>query len=199
MDCSRRFLVLHGWQNRRPVEHWQWQLVDSLRASGEQVLYPQLPSTDRPVLEEWSGLVRAELAQLGNGERVVIAHSLAVPLWLHLAPSLTADESVERVLLVAPPSPMVLRGFDEVAAFGEIVPDPAVVAIAARSTRFVCSDDDPYCPEGIEAAYADLDLDLDVLHGAGHINPDAGYGAWPAVLAWCREPSTRLTPRTSMT
>jgi hypothetical protein len=33
---SRRFLVLHGWENHRPRDHWQWQLVETLRASGEQ-------------------------------------------------------------------------------------------------------------------------------------------------------------------
>jgi predicted alpha/beta hydrolase family esterase len=41
---QRRFLVLHGWQNRRPREHWQHWLTDSLRATGERVRYPQLPT-----------------------------------------------------------------------------------------------------------------------------------------------------------
>lgn len=71
----RRFLVLHGWQNHRPRQHWQWQLVEALRSDGEQVLYPQLPDPDRPSLDLWIEVLRAELAQLGDGERVVLAHS----------------------------------------------------------------------------------------------------------------------------
>ena len=32
---------------------------------------------------------------------------------------------------------------------------------------------------------APLGIPVDVLPGAGHVNPDAGYGPWPAVEAWC--------------
>jgi predicted alpha/beta hydrolase family esterase len=191
----RRFLVLHGWQNHRPRHHWQWQLVEALRSDGEQVLYPQLPDPDRPSRDLWTELLRAELAQLGDDERVVIAHSLAVPLWLHAAPLLTAAERVDRVLLISPPSPAVLAGHEEVAGFSRIRPDPAALRAAAGSTRLVYGDDDPYCPEGVPAAYPALDVDRDVIVGGRHLDPDAGYGAWPSVRAWCHDPATRLVAR----
>ena len=35
----------------------------------------------------------------------------------------------------------------------------------------------------------------DVLPGQGHINPDAGYGPWPAVEAWARDGAVPLTAR----
>jgi hypothetical protein len=120
---TRRFLVLHGGQNRRPAHHWQWQLVESLRATGEQVLYLQFPEPDRPVLATWTELLGAELAQLGTGGRVVVAHCFAVPVYR--APG----------------------------------------------------------------------IDTDPLPGAAHLDPDAGYGRWPAAEAWCRDPQSRLTPR----
>jgi predicted alpha/beta hydrolase family esterase len=192
---SRRFLVLHGWQNRRPPQHWQWQLVEALRIAGEQVLYPQLPDPDKPSLDAWTELLHAELAQLGEGERVVIAHSLAIPLWVHAARGLAPSERVERVLLVAPPSPGVLRSHPEVAAFGNVTLDAAAVASAATTNRMACSDNDPYCPEGAEVAYATLGLDTDIIPGGGHLDPDTGYGNWRAPLAWCLDPNTRLTPR----
>jgi predicted alpha/beta hydrolase family esterase len=192
---SRRFLVLHGWQNRRPPQHWQWQLVEALRIAGEQVLYPQLPDTDEPSLDTWTELLHAEVAQLGEGERIVIAHSLAVLLWVHAAPDLAPSERVDRVLLVAPPSPSVLRSHPEVAAFGDVTLDAAAVASAATTTRMACSDNDPYCPEGAQVAYATLGLDTDIISGGGHLDPDSEYGNWPAALGWCLDPSTRLTPR----
>jgi predicted alpha/beta hydrolase family esterase len=192
---SRRFLVLHGWQNRRPRQHWQWQLVEALRRGGEQALYPQLPDPDRPSLDAWTELVHAELAQLGQGERIVIAHSLAVPLWLHIAREVTAGEHVDRVLLAAPPSPRVLRTHEELMAFAEVEQDALAVAAASTTTRLVCSDNDPYCPEGGSLAYAAIGLDADVIPDGQHLDPDAGYGAWPAVLHWCHDPSVRLTPR----
>ncbi|MGF7236425.1 MAG: RBBP9/YdeN family alpha/beta hydrolase [Frankia sp.] len=194
---SRRFLVLHGWQNRRPPAHWQWQLVDALRATGEQVLYPQLPDPDRPSLEGWTELLHAELAQLGGGERVVIAHSLAVLLWLHAADGLASGELVTRVLLVSPPSPAVLAAHPEVAAFARIRPDPAAVARAAVTTRLVCGDNDPYCPGGAVTVYGALGLDTDVVPDGQHLDPDAGYGRWPSALAWCLDPTARLVPNVS--
>jgi len=75
---DRRFLVLHGYQNHRPAGHWQWLLTEQLRTAGEQVLYPQLPAPEQPSRADWTALLRAELAQLGTGERVVVAHSLGV-------------------------------------------------------------------------------------------------------------------------
>ena len=192
---SRRVLVLHGWQNHRPPGHWQWQLTESLRAAGEQTLYPQFPSPDEPSRAEWTALLRAELAQLGGGERIVIAHSLAVWLWLSAAGDLTPDERVDRVLLVAPPAPEMLAGFPEVAEFARVPQDRAALARAAGSTRLVAGDDDRYCPGGAAAVFAGLHLPVDMLPGAGHLDLDAGYGRWPSVEAWCRDPGTTLTPR----
>jgi predicted alpha/beta hydrolase family esterase len=194
-DGGRRFLVLHGWQNHRPAGHWQWQLTEALRAGGEQVLYPQFPSPDEPSLAGWTRLLRAELAQLGSGERVVVAHSLAVPLWLSAAGTLTPDERVDRVLLVAPPAAAVLARHPEVEEFARVPQDPTALAHAAGTTRLAASDDDPYCPGGAAGVFAGLGLDTDVLPGAAHLDLDAGYGRWPAVEAWCRDPATRLTPR----
>jgi predicted alpha/beta hydrolase family esterase len=195
MVGRRRFLVLHGWQNRRPVRHWQWQLVESLRSAGEQVLYPQFPEPDRPDLGTWVALARAELAQLGSGERVVLAHSLAVPLWLRVAQGLDHQQRVDRVLLVAPPSPVVLARHAEVAAFATVPHDRTSVSAASASTRMVCGDDDPYCPEGAPVAYADLGLDCDIIRGGRHLDPDAGYGPWPSIRAWCLDPTGTVSSR----
>jgi predicted alpha/beta hydrolase family esterase len=196
---SRRFLVLHGWENHRPPGHWQWQLAETLRASGEQVLYPQFPDPDRPSLAAWQALLRAELAQLGTGERVVVAHSLAVSLWLHAAPLLTAQERVDRVLLVAPASPDVLAAHPEVEEFSRVRFDPAAMASVAGTTRLVSGDGDPYCPEGAGVAYPGLTVDADRVPGGRHLDMDAGYGAWPSMVAWCRNPGTRLVGRDTAT
>src|SRR6266498_5679850 len=59
-------VILHGVENWRPREHWQWWLTDQLRDRGEQVLYPQLPSPSSPALDEWLSVLHGELAQLGT-------------------------------------------------------------------------------------------------------------------------------------
>ena len=192
---TRRFLVLHGWTNRRERGHWHRELVDELRASGEQVLYPQLPGTDAPTLASWTDVLRAELDMLGGGERVVVAHSLATMLWLHATALLTGAERVDRVLLVAPPSPRQLALHDETAEFSRVKLDPVPLARAARSTRMVYGVGDEWAPEGADVAFAQLGLDCDRIPGGAHLNPDSGYGRWPSMAAWCRDPATRLTAR----
>ncbi|MFC9287263.1 RBBP9/YdeN family alpha/beta hydrolase [Streptomyces sp. NPDC057052] len=191
----RSFLVLHGWQNHRPADHWQHWLADRLTERGHAVAYPQLPDPDDPALEVWLG----ELARLIDGldagrERVVVAHSLSVVLWLQaVARGLPGLDAVDRVLLVAPPSAPVLAGHPEVAEFalpsldGLTLPCP---------TRLVAGDDDPYCPEGVQSAYGTpLGLTAEVLPGAAHLDLDAGYGSWPSVLEWCENGDARFTVR----
>ena len=112
----------------------------------------------------------------------MVCHSLACVLWLHHVAAEGAE--AERVLLVAPPSPAgvpdVLSGF---------FPAPAT---EPANARLVCSDDDPYCPEGAATLFPGP---ADILPGQGHINPDAGYGPWPAVEAWARDGTVPLTAR----
>src|SRR4051812_23336540 len=152
MSRARRFLVVHGWQNHRPAGHWQRWLTESLRASGEQVLYPQLPDPDMPSLATWTAVLRDELAMLGDGERVVICHSLGCLLWLRPAEPAAAEHRVDRVLLVCPPGPSTLP--PELAPFHAAPFDGAAVRASARArVELVCTDADPWCPEGAATFY----------------------------------------------
>jgi predicted alpha/beta hydrolase family esterase len=186
MGDERRFLVLHGWQNRRPREHWQHWLTDSLRCTGEQVLYPQLPDPELPSLDEWLAVLRDELRMLGDGERVVIAHSLGCLLWLRHAETASAADVVDRVLLVCPPAPSALPA--ALAPFHAAPFDGGAVKRSARRVELVCSDADPWCPGGAAGLFGRaLDLPVHVVQGAGHLSLDEGYGPWPAVERWARD------------
>jgi predicted alpha/beta hydrolase family esterase len=73
------------------------------------------------------------------------------------------------------------------------------VRAAADTTRLVCSDDDPYCPaRGAAEHWArPLDLEVDELPGAGHLNVEAGYGPWPAMEDWCLGRVRTFAPSTA--
>jgi predicted alpha/beta hydrolase family esterase len=192
---EKSFLLLHGWENRRPAAHWQHWLAGELAAAGAQVLYPQLPEPDVPVLEEWLLDLRRYTAAMRGEETVVIAHSLAVLLWWTAALS-DQPVAVDRVLLVAPPSPAFLRE-QAVAAFvpGDMEHRPIDRAVL-DTVRIVAGDDDLYCPGGARAVYADrYAIDTDVVPGGGHLDVASGYGPWPPVLQWCHDPTTRVRAR----
>jgi uncharacterized protein len=184
---SRSFLILHGLEGSGPG-HWQTWLAARLRADSERVAYPDLPDADMPTLSAWREALDGELAALPEGEVIVVCHSLACLLWLHHVAE--GGRQANRVLLVAPPSEGA--NAPQIAAFFP-VPLPAL----AGGARLVCSDDDPYCPEGAATLYGEpLGIPVDLLPGGGHLNPDAGYGSWPAVESWCLSASTssRIAP-----
>ncbi|ASQ98268.1 hypothetical protein CGL27_39290 [Streptomyces sp. 11-1-2] len=183
---ARRFLMVHGVQHRRPRQHWLWWLTEALRQRGEQVLYPQFPTPEQPSMSEWIDLLHAELAQLGDQERVVVCHSLGCALWLRAAQTLPADLRVTRVLLVSPLGDQaftVANGNEEFKL--ERVDRELLAAASTKPPHVVVSATDPYAPVNPRAWSAALGLDCDVLPAAGHITPGDGYGPWPAALAWC--------------
>lgn len=194
---SRSFLILHGWQNHRPVDHWEHWLANELTARGHAVTYPQLPDPDHPELVVWLDRLQAHLdAQGPEPERVVVCHSLAVPLWLHAVARGRAR--ADRVLLVAPPSDEVMAGYEDIAGFVGSGATAAHLRTAAPVTRLVAADNDPYCPGGAAKEYGvPLDLDTDVIPGGAHLDLDAGYGAWPSVLDWCLDPAVHLSGRSA--
>ncbi|MEU4426654.1 alpha/beta hydrolase [Actinoplanes sp. NPDC024001] len=184
------FLLLHGWQNRRPPAHWQHWLAGELTARGHTVEYPQLPDPDCPHVDAWLAELQTRLTALPGPHRTVLCHSLGCLLWLNAAARSAVPVPVDRVLLVAPPSREVTLRNPEIAAFA--LP-PALTAdhlrSAATHTRLIGTDNDPYCPPGPEAAYGrPLAIPTTVLAGAAHLNIDAGYGPWPSVLDWCLSP-----------
>jgi predicted alpha/beta hydrolase family esterase len=176
---TRSFLILHGLEGSGP-DHWQTWLSGRLRERGEHVRYPDLPDPFDPHPDDWLAALRPELAAL-EGERIVLCHSLATLLWLLHARS-GATDAADRVLLVAPPCT------DDVEPVVRFRPDGVTaedVRRAAKSTRMLCSDADPYCPAGAASTFGDpLVLDYEVIPGAGHLNTDAGYGPWPEVESW---------------
>jgi predicted alpha/beta hydrolase family esterase len=191
-------LILHGWQNRRPPGHWHRRLADTLTDLGHQVVYPQLPEPDEPVLADWLAAAQAGFDSLTGARRVVVAHSLGTLAWLHLAndPARGGVEA-DQLALVAVPSPVVIGAEPVIAEFAfTLAADGTKQHSGAREGVVVFSDDDPYDPEGSGARLGvPLGLRPVPFAGQGHVNPDSGYGEWPAILAWCLDPAAEITPR----
>ena len=187
-----RALILHGYEGN-DAGHWQSWLAEELRAAGHEVAYPDLPDPLHPELDAWLGV----LAEHRQGARdVVVCHSLACLLWLHHRAR--GAPPARRVLLVAPPGPSAAGQVPALAGFfpAPLEPDHA------QGARLVCSDDDPYCPEDAREAYAKpLRIAADLLPGAGHVNPDTGFGPWPAARDWMVSPSgpRKLGPSVDVT
>lgn len=178
------FLILHGLENHRPPQHWQFQLAAELVRRGHDVRYPGLPNPDAPQLDEWLAVLDDELASLAGGELTVVCHSLACLLWCHAAAGKPSAQT-DRLMLVSPPDS---RAVPEAGASFRLQRfDPEALRRSARGElAIVCSDADPYNPPGAQALYGDpLGVQATIISGGGHITPDDGYGRWPLVEDWC--------------
>lgn len=184
MTVASRFLILHGLENHRPPQHWQFLLAAGLVERGYDVRYPALPDADNPELSRWLAALRDELAGLGTPQLTVVCHSLACLLWFHAAGQ--GHDPVRRLLLVSPPDSAVVPDAASSFRISRFTPGP--VTASARELAIACSDADPYNPRGAQAMYGDgLGIAANLVPGGGHLTPDSGYGPWPWVLRWCLE------------
>ena len=176
-------VVIPGWQGSGDG-HWQSWLEAQLGEAGRETRRPAFADLDHPDLADWLTALRATVADLPPDGFDVVAHSLGAVLWLHHVAAAGGSPRAARVVLVSPPSPATT--IPEIAGFFPPPLDVDTVRHEADGTVLVAADNDPYLPEGIAAAYGlPLKIATTVITGGGHLNVDAGYGEWPAMLAWC--------------
>ncbi|MEY4262712.1 MAG: hypothetical protein RLY88_420 [Actinomycetota bacterium] len=194
-----KVLMLHGWTNRRLPDVWHHQMTTALRRAGHQVLYPQFPSPDEPSLQEWQDLLVAELKMLhdaGDGETVVIGHSLGCLNWIQAAATGKITEPADRVLFVAPADPDLLQDIEGIAVD---LTNPSVAAAVHASTKSLTilgSDADPWTPRGMQATFGDpLGVEAVIIPGARHFTAADGWGQWSGVIDWVADPTADITKR----
>ncbi len=184
-------LILHGWFGSG-LDHWQARLALAMRRARQRVFFPTLPDPATPEIGAWLAAMADEMRAFQAEparEHIVVGHSLGAVLWMQYVVRHPLSMPVDRVLLVAPPSPS--RTAQELPRF--VLPDldPAAVRAAAHDTLLVGSDADPWCPEGVASAYAEpLGIRHVLVPGGRHFALDDGYGPWPEPIAWCRDPSS---------
>ena len=181
-------LILHGWGGNKPA-HWQEHLYAALTDAGATVRYPKFPEPTAPQPGPWLARLADEMKNEDDAPLTVVCHSLGAITWMHYATTVTTRVA-DRVLLVAPPYVIPeIPPTDAPPGAGAFFPPPmdaGAIALAARETVIVASDNDDYATFEQTKAYADrLEIPIHLLPGAGHISPYWGYGAWPWVRDWC--------------
>lgn len=169
-------LVVPGFRGSGPG-HWQTWLESALpgarRLAGVD--------WDAPVLAQWSAAIERQTLALDKPAWLV-AHSFGCLASVVAAASL--PERIAGVLLVAPADPdrfvaAGLRTGTEVETLMGLV--PAAPLPCASILAF--SRNDPWLGVGKAAYLAQRWGSRPVdLGGAGHVNADAGFGAWPQAL-----------------
>jgi len=164
-----KILILHGWGGS-DAPHWQAELAAEVAKNYGTVSFPLLDNCHFPSKNRWVKQVKAILEEFKPD--TVVCHSLANTLWFWLCQEDIA--TVERLFMVSPPSlhttEKTIKTF-----FPCEVPDD----IHAKEVHFIISDNDPWVElEEAEEIASQVGANYTVIHNAGHINADSGYGKW---------------------
>jgi predicted alpha/beta hydrolase family esterase len=168
MTPTPTVLVLPGYGDSGP-EHWQslWEAADPRLRRVQQRDWLE------PRLDDWVAALEAAVTACA-APPVMVAHSLGCALIAHWVQR--SRRTARSALLVAPADADAIAGMLEaVQSFAPVplvrLPFPSIV---------VASDDDAYVTPARARAFAQAWGSRFVgVSGAGHINADAGVGAWP--------------------
>lgn len=174
-----KLLLLHGWGGS-DFPHWQSWLAAEVAKEYGCVDFLRLPDFDHPDKKVWISHASQEIRRLRPD--VVVCHSLGNTLWFHMCNEELIEEDVKHLLLVAPPSMQC-----DIAELASFFPVSVPKRVYANKALLIVSDNDPYM-DMQEAASLQraLDIPMEVLHDAGHINAESGYGEWQWMLQYIK-------------
>jgi predicted alpha/beta hydrolase family esterase len=71
---KKRVFIIHGWGGN-PDEHWLPWLKSELEQKGYEVVVPQMPNTNKPVIEEWVNHL-SEIVGEVDAQTYFVGHSV---------------------------------------------------------------------------------------------------------------------------
>jgi predicted alpha/beta hydrolase family esterase len=171
---KQKVLLLHGWGGS-DNPHWQSWLASEIAKEYGKVSFLKFSDFDFPKKDIWKEELLKELDDFKPD--IVICHSLANILWFHLCNEEKLSE-VKKLFLVAPPS--LEHEIKEVKSF---FPIKAPINLNAKEVLLICSTNDPYMDiQEAKSLQKKLNVEMEVLKDAGHLNANSGFGPWPWML-----------------
>lgn len=173
------FLILHGIQGRAGM-HWQQWLHNELVKRGHRVIMPEMPEPNHPDRREWLYTAVRLLKDVDPADLVIVGHSLGVA---------TALDYIEQ-------SPATVKALIAVSGFAEDYGaelnsyfmkgkriDFNTVLAHLEQAHVLYGDNDPYVPQhALKDLAQKLHVQPIIMAGGGHLNTDAGYTEFPALL-----------------
>lgn len=171
---KKKVLLLHGWGGS-DSPHWQSYIAAEIARDYGCVSFLKLPNFESPDKNIWIKETQKELKEFKAS--VVVCHSLANILWFHMCNS-ELLEDVKYLFLVAPPS---LKS--NISELNNFFPVEVPKNLHAKKVFLICSNNDPYMSiEEAKELQNQLDIEMEILEDAGHINADSGFGEWKWML-----------------
>ena len=167
---NSKTLILHGWGGS-DHPHWQSELASKIAKNYGTVSFPLLDNCHFPSKNRWVRQVKNILHDFKPD--TVVCHSLANTLWFWLCHEEEMIE-VKRLFMISPPS--LKTNESTIKTF---FPCEIPHSIHAQEVTLIVSDNDPWITlEEAQAMAEAIGAEYHVIHNAGHINAESGFGKW---------------------
>lgn len=175
----KRLVIVHGYTGS-PAENWFPWLKQQMEEEGFEVIVPELPNPNAPVLEEWLGKLKQDVGGVDE-DTYFIGHSLGCSTILRYLEAQDDECRSGGVVLVS--------GFAEPIHFTELDGFTAgewnyeKIKKLAGQIIIINSDNDPHVPlQMAKNIMNNFSAELIVMHDAGHINVKDGYLELPEAV-----------------
>ncbi len=160
-----------------PEGDWRPWLRSELEKLGYEVLVPEMPDMDTPVIEKWVGKL-VEVVDTPDSNTYFVGHSIGCQVILRYLE--TIDTPVGGAIFVAgwfTLENLEDRETEQIAKpWIETPIDIEKVKLVLPKSTLVISDNDPYGAfEENKSKFSALGSKIVVLHNAGHITADDGF------------------------
>lgn len=180
---KKRVIIVHGW-GESPTNDWLGWATEAFQAKGYEVITPEMPDTDNPVIEKWVEHLRT-VASVVDENTYFIGHSIGCQTIIRFLE--IADMKAGGAIFVAGWFDLTNQDEEEqeiAKPWIETPIDYAKVKVNLGRSVVVLSDNDPFVP--YEKTKRDFETRLGsevvTISNAGHFTSDDGFGPFPQLL-----------------
>jgi len=187
-EIKMRVIIVHQWMAGADGD-WRPWLKSELEKLGHEVLVPEMPDIDTPIIEKWVGKL-AEVVGVPDKDTYFVGHSIGCQTILRYLDShrFKTLETIGGAVFVA--GWFNLKNFEdeetkEIARPWIETPInlDKVKTVLPKSTLII-SENDPYdCFEENKAKFAQIMTKGIVMPNAGHITAEDGFTKLPEALS----------------
>lgn len=183
----KKVIIVHRWEGNSQSDWYTW-LKTELEKLGCQVLVPDMPDTDTPVIEKWVGKL-AQVVGVPDKNTYFVGHSIGCQTILRYLDSYRFGplETVGSAVFVAGWFNLDNLENDEVKEVARPwietpINSVKIQTVLPESTLFI-SENDPYnCLEENKRRFAEIMTKGILVPFAGHFTSEDGYKTIPSVL-----------------
>ena len=181
----KRIIIVHSWDGSSKDDWMPWVTAE-LKKKGYEVLCPDMPHTEKPIIEEWIPFL-SDIVGSPNKDTYFIGHSIGCQAIMRYLE--TVNVKVGGALFVA--GWFDLENLEDSVAeeiarpWIEMPLNTAKIKNNLGFSVVILGDNDPWVPyEKTKGKFEQFfDSQIVTISGAGHITSDDGYDSFEQLIA----------------